>query len=120
MTAEARPALPGAQIVPEPRDAAWSLARDRRLAVFIRARLRMVERTGCAAEFKALGWVLTVLPAWAAAREREATDPTAAACLEALGWVLRHAAHSCWSRHPEWEPAFHPQAVAPHCVEVSA
>ncbi|MEU6277466.1 hypothetical protein ABZ871_34445 [Streptomyces populi] len=75
--------------------------------------MRIAETTRCRDELRALGWILTVLPAWTAARADGLKDLTARACLDTVGWVLRQAAHSRWSCHPGWTPDFHPQGLVP-------
>ncbi|MFD5814781.1 hypothetical protein [Streptomyces sp. NPDC127038] len=75
--------------------------------------MRVVEAAGCRDELHALGWILTVLPAWEAARSNASGDPVDVACIATVGWILRQVAHSRWSRHPEWTPDFHPQAITP-------
>ncbi|WP_406834899.1 hypothetical protein ACICHK_00460 [Streptomyces sp. AHU1] len=107
------PLLPGLAPAGDQHAAAWAADRDSRFAAFLAQRMRIAETTSCHGELQALGWILTVLPAWTAARADSLEDPTARACLDTVGWVLRQAAHSRWSRHPEWTPDFHPQAVAP-------
>lgn len=117
-TVAAQPAAaagrPRLRFVPQPVDDAWALERDCRLAEFLGARMDEVEATSCRDERKALGWILDVLPDWLAERERvrAVDDPSHTSRVDMVGWIPRQVTHSRWSRHPGWEPAFHPTAAS--------
>ncbi|MFC4469226.1 hypothetical protein ACFPH6_32715 [Streptomyces xiangluensis] len=102
----------------------WAFERDQRFARFLTARLAEAEILGCCrAELRVLAGVRNVFEEWLANRElalelarrelaMKVDDGVFTGSVSSLGWSLRSFAHSIWSKHPQWELAFHPNVVS--------
>ncbi|MGW0881395.1 hypothetical protein [Streptomyces sp. NPDC002671] len=107
---------------PQTPDTTWELARDRRLAEFVRAGLAYAEATGCAEERRWAADIREVFAEWDSKRKLAAVagNDMFSMQISVLGWVLRCVAHSAWRSAPGWEPGFHPQAVNPHTASTAS
>lgn len=107
--------------LPEHETAALRVERDRALCVFLHKRLAEVAAHGCGAEIKALAGIEDALAEFET-RHAPLRDPSGyfGGQMDALGWVLRCVAFSTFSRHPEFQDGFRPDATVTPPIDVKA